>query len=227
MARHRLHAGRMEGRGVTRRRLLSVGACALCAAGIGARSWWLGEHGPQKPPEQRHSMGEWVSLEGAFLQTRLKEKTQGYSVRVTGAEVLSYNEFVAMYSNDESEPIEGLDEKSIVCVALNLKNEGSDGFLAVGVMYLVPARRNEFFISDNELLVSTEEKMRSGNNPGLSVNIRQGTEYTIHLAYVHQGGTTDYEGQQIQEAYLEPIEDRSFELVVANSPIRHVIEVQA
>ncbi len=210
---------------MSRRGLLAAFAAAVVLAGVGARTWWVNANATPKPDVVTHGMGEWIPLVGAYVTSGSAERTDGYSVRIGSAEVVSYNEYVSRYANDGSPAIEGLDIPSILVPSFEMRNDGSDGYLQIASMYLVPRRKNEFFLSDYRLLVKTEEKMREGGNPGLSVNIRKGTEYEIHPGYVHQGGTTMHGSQEIQEAYLNPIEDEEFELILSNMPVRHIVRI--
>ena len=214
-------------RSITRRALVT-GLASAAAAGVFCRGWWVTTHGKRRPPLVTHTMGEWVAFDGAFVFSELKEKTAGYSIRVTEARLLSYNEYVDAYATPGSGlgAIDGLDVPAVVTLTVGLRNDDSDGMLGISGMNLVPTPRlNEYLISDSDLLVASEDKMREGGNPGTVVNIRKGTEYEIHPGYVHQGGSTIVAGQKTQEAYLNPVTDRTFRLQLSNMPVRHVIEV--
>lgn len=220
-----MHSGTFR-RTMSRRGFLCAGLFAATSLGVMARAMAVNAAAAPRPEVVTHEMGEWVGLDGAYVASRAAERTAGYSIRVSSASLCTYNEYVGRYATDGSSSIDGLDVPSIVVPEFEMRNEGSDGYLQISTMYLVPKRRNEFFLSDRLLLSKTETKMREGGNPGLTVNIRRGTEYLIHPGYVHQGGTTEYDGQEIQEAYLDPIHDESFELIVSNAPVRHVIQVR-
>ena len=47
-------------------------------------------------PEERYAQNQWVELNGAF-QEMDDENTEGYSVRILGAEQLTYNEFLEKF----------------------------------------------------------------------------------------------------------------------------------
>ena len=59
-------------------------------------------------PEERYAQNQWVELNGAF-QEMDDENTEGYSVRILGAEQLTYNEFLEKYGASENPP-EGKDD---------------------------------------------------------------------------------------------------------------------
>ena len=215
-------------RPLTRRRFLAAGAAALVLAGVGARTWWVNATAPARPDVVRHAAGEWVALDGAFVAERRAEATTGYSLRVGSAERMSYNEFVGTYATDGSEAREGMNVKSLVVLTLGIRNEGSEGGLTISQMYLLPTRRmNEFLVPDADLLLASETKLRESGSDGMGVRIREGTEYEVRLAYEHQGGLVDVGGEQVKEAYFEPLDDVDFELIVSNLPVRNVIAFTA
>lgn len=211
---------------LTRRRFLAGLGAALVLTGVGARIWWVNEHAVARPEVIPHEMGEWVALDGAFTSANVSERTQGYAVCVTSAEVMSRNEYVGRHATDESTTIEGLDEPAVVCVSAGIRNEDSDGGLAIAAMYLVPVRKNEYFRFDSDLFLSSETTLReSGAMMVTGFSIRQGTEYETCLPYIRQGGTVETGGIEVNEAYLEPIHDTEFDLILTNLPVRHVIRV--
>lgn len=212
---------------ISRRGFIVAGAVLSAGIAIGARTWWVNAHAIGQPQTIRHAMGEWVALNGAFSYNLYIEQSQGYSVRISAAELLSYNDYIEKYAVDGSQPIPGLDEKSIVCLTMGMRNDGSDGGLNLATMYLIPQRKNEFFLADTTLLASAEKGMRgSSDAPSAGIQIRSGTEYEIHLGYTHQGGIVSYNGQDVDEAYLNPIADTKMELVLTNLPVRHTVEIE-
>lgn len=210
---------------ITRRQLIGS-ACALAFAGVTGRTWFLNATAQAKPATIAHPMGAWVELEGAFVMDRASERTNGYAVRVTKAERLSYNQYVKRYATDGSQPIDGLDTPSLVCLSVGIRNENSNGGLGIATMYLVPARKNEFLVPDTDLLLVSETKLReSGASLVTGVSIRPGTEYEMRLAYCRQGGAFDQGDLKLREAYLETLDDTAFDLVLTNLPVRHTIRV--
>lgn len=74
--------------------------------------------------------------------------------------------------------------------------------------------------------LAAHRKLReSGAGLVTGVSIRPGTEYEVRLAYHRQGGATRLGGLEVNETYLETIRDDSFELVLSNLPVRHVVRV--
>ena len=87
-------------------------------------------------PEERYAQNQWVELNGAF-QEMDDEKTEGYSVRILGAEQLTYNEFLEKYCASENPP-EGKDDiETVLDVEYEFRNVGnSDGYLLL-IQYMI------------------------------------------------------------------------------------------
>ena len=54
--------------------------------------------------------------------------------------------------------------------------------------------------------------------------MRPGTEYTIHLPYP-PGSLVDGNWVHYDPGYLNPVVDRSFELILSYLPVRRVVDV--
>lgn len=214
--------------GLTRRRFVAAGLSMVAVAGLVGRIALVNSSARPMPAIVSHKMGSWVELDGAFLQSRLSEDTQGYAVCVRTADVMSRNAYVRQYALDGSGPLEGMDAPSLACLTLGIRNEGSSrGGIALPAMYLITAGRNEFLVPDTDLLLAAEPRLRENASGGMGLSVREGTEYEIHLAYRHQGGEIEVDGETSNEAYLNPIGETRFSLRVSNLPVRHEIEVMA
>lgn len=86
--------------------------------------------------EERYAQNQWVELNGAF-QEMDDENTEGYSVRILGAEQLTYNEFLEKYGASENPP-EGKDDiETVLDVEYEFRNVGnSDGYLLL-IQYMI------------------------------------------------------------------------------------------
>lgn len=222
---------------VSRRQALATLGCLGAAgalAAFGGRVAWVNA-GTYRPPETvHHAMGEWFDFDGAYVYRELNENTKGYRLRVSNAEILSYNEFVRRYTVHTYEPIEGVDVPAIVCLTIDIQNDGptppTQGGMYFNEMYLIPKRMNTRMPPDVLLFESTipqfREALATTKVPlnGLAVDI--GTVVTAHMPYVNMGGVVDHNGQQVEEEYFKPVTDTSFELRVANMPQRHVIDIE-
>lgn len=81
------------------RALLTIAVCALSAALIGWRIWAINQN-QLSIPEEHYTMGEWVDLNGAFLYDN-QENTKGYSLRITGAELMTAPEYIDRFGKDD------------------------------------------------------------------------------------------------------------------------------
>ncbi len=81
------------------RALLTVAACTFAVALIGWRIWAINQN-QLSIPEEHYTMGEWVDLDGAFLYDN-QENTKGYSLRITGAELMTAPEYIDRFGKDD------------------------------------------------------------------------------------------------------------------------------
>ena len=222
---------------ISRRRLaaLGIGAALAAAAGIVARVGYVNATAVPVPPVIRYPMGEWVELDGAFVSTSSLEQTEEYALRVTDAQVISPRSYIERYTVvssplDETTALEGditgIDAPSLICLTIDIRNEGSDGQLCFADMYLVPERKNEYFMPDVPLFISSEAQYAEAGATAASayIGVRPGTEYTIHLPYTH-GSLVDGNWVHYDTGYLNPVVDRSFELILSYLPVRRVVDV--
>lgn len=200
--------------GKKRARLAVAVAVFVAAVGIAMRIWWVNTNLPSIPVEY-YQMGEWVALEGAFQDGGDREQTQGYSLMVESAEVVTYDEYLERHGVVPTGS-HG-DAHCVVDVALRIKNEGSDqGGINIFQMVLTPARGDEYLIcdimSDEALWLKTEP------NADSSVSVRPGTEYVTHIPYVFNGS---------DEVYSRNIADRDFIFLASRMPVRKMVRVMA
>lgn len=224
--------GATHGKVVTRRRALAVTASLAAAGLMGWRIAWVNANENLESPLVVHQMGEWVELNGAFLEEASAENTRGYSLRVADAELLSRNEFVARYSGGTLGPVEGFDVPCMCCVTLDVRNEGAQGGLDLLSMVLIPRRGNEQLVYDDRLYLAGEEKLRSlGGSTAVFmgyIRTRENTEYTTHIPYMVRGIYQSSEESNLvaRAGHLEELTDTSYRLYLSNRPIRHVVEVE-
>ena len=213
---------------MSRRRFIALSAASLGIVAFGARIAYVNATALPVAEQVWHSMGEWVELDGAFCSS-FEEHTEGYAIRLNESRLVSYNEFIE-YANDGSHPIAGLDVPSIVDLNVTLRNnQGEDdekGTLFVFGMNLVPERLNDYLIVDGDLLGSTQKAMRDSGNPGLTVNIRPGTTYDLHLPYtVNDFSTVSFNGTDVGVRFTRPLTDTHYEWHLSRLPVQHLVDV--
>ena len=199
--------------------VVALGICVI-AIGIVMRIAWVNDTALKLPAVETHEMRENVSLDGAFLSFA-RENTSGYSVNVTNAEKMSYNEYIERYGLDKSKTVEGLDSLSLICLEIEVDNIGnSDGGIFLFECNLVPERKNTYYIADTWLWAESEPSITDGSMR--YIKIAPDSTYTIHVPY--QTNLRDEEGQT---EYKRLFKDSEFNLYLSNMPIRKEIQVIA
>lgn len=193
---------------------------AVAVAALAARIYWVNTNLPQIPNEY-YDQGEWASLDGAF-QIDSQENTNGYSLMVQSAKLMTYDEFVETYRTEDADVAAQPagthgDAHCVVDVELHIRNEGnSDGVLDAFQMVLVPARGNEYLIAD--IMNDAALWPQTQRGVGMQVSTRPGTEYVAHVPYVFNS---------TENAYLTEVTDTDFTLLVSRAPVRKMIRVHA
>lgn len=157
-------------------------------------------------PEERYSLNQWVELNGAFQESDA-ENTSGYSVRILGAEQLTYDEFLEKYGASENPP-EGkgyLD--TVVDVEYEFRNEGnSDGYLLL-IQYMIAGPYYTLIFDSDLWSVCTP----SGEGQ-IATTLKENTTYSFHVPYVFAGG------------YSKDLSDEKLMAVVSRVPVKKMIE---
>lgn len=159
----------------TRKWLLSV--LALLVLAVGIRIWWINTTGFQFPVEICE-MGEWVPLEGDFFYSSA-ENTDGYSVRLESAEVLSYEEFMARFDTD-TEYLGVQSRFDVILLQVGFQNEDNiDGGVFIRDMNLLNGTLSAYYNRDDLYMEIANEKV--GASEGISV--QPGTEASMYMVY--------------------------------------------
>ena len=133
-------------------------------------------------PEERYAQNQWVELNGAF-QEMDDENTEGYSVRILGAEQLTYNEFLEKYGASENPP-EGKDDiETVLDVEYEFRNVGnSDGYLLL-IQYMIAGPYYSLIFDSTLWSVCTP----TGEGQ-LATALQEDTTYSFHVPYIFAGG---------------------------------------
>ena len=157
-------------------------------------------------PEERYVQNQWVELNGAF-QEMDDENTAGYSVRILGAEQLTYNEFLEKYGASENPP-EGKDDiETVLDVEYEFRNVGnSDGYLLL-IQYMIAGPYYSLIFDSTLWSVCTP----TGEGQ-LATALQEDTTYSFHVPYIFAGGfSKDLEGEKLAA-------------VVSRIPVKKMIE---
>ena len=204
------------GRGISRRRLIAGGAVLAAAAAIAGRIWQVNANAFDYP-ERHYAMGEWVDLDGAFT-TYANENTQGYSLCVQDAQIMTRAEYIERYALDPSqvEPTDYDDVPSVLCLTLAIKNEGSDS----GGFYIYDAT----LVPEGEIRSMGYQASLWGTSNELiddsvySFSLLRDSEYTAQIPYILYAAP----GEDFQHA----IRAKRFSFIVSNAPVRNVIDIE-
>lgn len=157
-------------------------------------------------PEERYAQNQWVELNGAF-QEMDDENTAGYSVRILGAEQLTYDEFLEKYGASENPP-EGKDDiETVLDVEYEFRNVGnSDGYLLL-IQYMIAGPYYSLIFDSTLWSICTP----TGEGQ-LATALQEDTTYSFHVPYIFAGGfSKDLEGEKLAA-------------VVSRVPVKKMIE---
>lgn len=124
-----------------RRRILWTAAVLLVV--LVGRILWVNLHAAAFP-QKVFPLGQWVPLEGDFFYTSL-ENTDGYFVRVSSAEAMTYEEFLERFEK----PLDYLGEESrhdVIVLKVDFKNQdNTQGGVLIRDLNLVNSARSQSF----------------------------------------------------------------------------------
>lgn len=205
-----------QGRKMSRRRFI-VGSLGIAgAAALACRIWWVNANAFDYP-EVHYGMGDWVALDGAFT-TYADEGTQGYSLCVQNAQVMTRAEYIERYAIEPSQAqaTEYDDIRSVLCLELAMKNEGNDsGSLWLSQMSLIPEGATNSMEYQAQLWCTSNDAL---NESVSTISLLEDSEYTTYIPYILYGST--------EEAFRQEIEARRFKFIVSNAPTRNIIDIE-
>lgn len=204
------------GRGISRRRLIASALGLVGAAAIAGRIWQVNANAFDYP-EQRYAMGDWVDLDGAFT-IYANENTQGYSLCVQDAQIMTRAEYIESYAIDPSDtkPTDYDDVPSILCVTLAIKNQGNDsGGFHIYDTTLVPEGEIRAMRYQGGLWGTNNEAI---NESLYSFRLVEDSEYTTPIPYILYSA----HGEEFQHE----IRARRFSFTVSNAPVRNIIDIE-
>ena len=212
--------------GMRWRRVVVAVACVAVAIAVGVRIWWVNANSIVIPVE-RYGMDEWVELEGTYAYMVL-DFSDGYSVKVESAEVMSAQEYLDRYAEGSSYEPDNPDEALVVVNLVVRNNRPSDideadieSVGAINMLNTIMIPHNAggmMYTVDKFLWCEAEEAFE--DNLIMWVGVMPGTEYTMHCPYIlaHVVNTDPSIGAD------KPVSD-TFDLVLGNFPVRREIEV--
>lgn len=198
-----------------RRRILWTAAVLLVV--LVGRILWVNLHAAAFP-QNVFSLGQWVPLEGDFFYTSL-ENTDGYFVRVSSAEAMTYEEFLERFEK----PLDYLGEESrhnVIVLKVDFKNQdNTQGGVLIRDLNLVNSARSQSFNpSVNYMAIA---------NPDFDpytegIKIQPGTEASLFFVYdtVSRADKVTYLEQQAGKESLTMF------LNVSLYPVHKMVEME-
>ena len=210
----------------TRCRAFSILAL-VAAIAIGVRIWSVNQNQLSIPVEH-YAMGEWVELNGAFLYDS-QEATQGYSVRITSAEVISSDEYLDRYAPDADRSQITIGPGDVLVLGYDVRNVGnSTGYIDLVMQMVVGSAKNTFYKVDDELWSAAEPPLKDAPVLILVPDSEYSTHGVVSLTadpdYLEKfdTGTQTYDTSTSSRA---DIRETSFELILTNAPVRKVVDI--
>lgn len=204
------------GHRVSRRQFIVGGLGLIGVSALAGRIWWVNANAFDYP-EVHYSMGEWVDLDGAFT-TYKQEDTQGYSMCVQDAQIMTRAEYIEKYAIDpmQVEATEYDDVPSVLCVTLAMKNEQNDsGSLHLYDMNLVPEWAASSMRYQMDLWSTSNKNVTDST---YSLSLLEDSEFVTQVPYILYGRT--------DEDFQQEITARSFKFIVSNAPVRNIIDIE-
>lgn len=161
-----------------KKRSLLGAICVLIVLAAGIRIWYINANA-FSIQEKIYQVGEWVPLEGDFFWSE-EEGTEDYSIRVSSAEVLSYESFMERFEKPADYLAES-DQHDVVLLKLDFKNNGKEqGSVFTREMNLLSDSRSEYH-GKTDVYMDIANPNFSSKSFGLSV--RPGTEASLYFVY--------------------------------------------
>lgn len=185
--------------------------CLIVLIGLALLATWqitkVNEEAPRAQIEEYH-LGETINLDGSFLEST-SEENKNYSICISRAERMSYNQYIEKYGNGKNKAVESGDDKSIISLEMTITNNGKGlGCLSVYDMRLLPESKNTYYIAQESIWNKSEKKLPTWPNP---ISIEPGSSYTVHVPF-----TVNTDEESITRGYIQGTE---FTLYLTDWPI--------
>ena len=115
----------------------------------------------EKPIIDTYSQNEWVPLGGSYFRS-YQENTNGYSVMITGHEIIDRKDYLEKYGLDPSSVNEENSFRYIMEVSLTIRNENNEeGKIMIGDWARIGKKNDYSTYLDQQLLMDTDERIDS------------------------------------------------------------------
>ncbi len=214
----------------TRRIAAILIVVSVCVIALVARIWVVNATAITIPKEA-YSMGETVSLDGAFSEYKT-ENTDGYSLRINAAHRMSIQEYLDTYAvsspTEEASyaiPNDVTDSQAKTLLVLdveiiNNKSQNDErGYLDSLGWSIASARHPEQWIRVENGLLQCSVPQIQGE---FRLSIKPQTTYLLHVPFA-AGRTNAPFPSSIDDTYIPELDAGSYEFIVTKAPIRKVV----
>lgn len=171
-------------------------------------------------PIEHFAMNEWVDLSGSFLHSE-DQTPNGYSIRITNAELLTPSEYIKNYGAKE-EATNSEEGQTVVCLEYEISHEG-DGEVGLVLFEqkLIAASKDLALSYDSELWWKAEPTMK--NMPG-TFSLLPDTTFVTHIPFTYTTNPDAF--QSYANSPRVEISNGSYELLLSYLPVKKVVDIK-
>lgn len=150
---------------------------------VAVRIWYVNSKAYKFVTEE-YSIGEWIPLEGNYFIDMDAENNDGYSVRISKAEVLPYEEFMSRFGKT-ADYLADYSRYDVILLTVDIKNEDNEnGGVFIRDMNILTKSRSAYYNKNTDYMKIA--------NPNISktmdgVRVKPGTESTMYFVYPTDG----------------------------------------
>lgn len=190
--------------------------CLGLVLAVAVRIWSVNAHA-FAVNEKVYQMGEWIPLEGDFFYSE-EEGTKDYSVRVSSAEVLSYEKFMSKFGKTE-DYLASANQHDIIMLKVDFRNDGDvQGGAFIRDSNLLNQYRSAVYNKDDEYMKIANDTF-TPDTFGITVSPHtQASMYYVYTTAERTDGVSyldELSGQKNTKMYL----------VVSLYPTQKLIEI--
>lgn len=161
--------------------VFAAAAIFAVVAASAARIAWVNDNAVHVP-EERFEVGEWVDFDGAFVSSG-QENTDGYSLRVADAHIMSCRDYLSQYASEEAAKALSNEAGEVVVLEIDVSNSGnSDGYMNYKSWRLSPPSKNTAYYIDYDLWYQAIPALAEGKG---RFGVTEGTTKTIYVPFWH------------------------------------------
>jgi hypothetical protein len=207
-------------------------ACAIVVCAFAARIAWVNINA-QDVVEETSAINEQVDLAGCFAED-IDENTDGLSVELTSAEIMSAQEYVDRYAQDDINLLEedltyctvdedNVNNNSVLVLGLTFSNTNNEigYFPAISWRVISHSAQDICIMPDWDIWRYVDQSAAEET----CFKVRTGTSVTTYIPFCAQAPTGFL--QSFLNVERRTLDSDTYSLVLTNSPIRKTIKFEA